>query len=541
MKIVVGMFFELVKKIRCMFNFLTRPFVERSCLIILILLCFNGSYCLHKLIAGKLGPALAVFSTGFLVAYTIVLLLSFSRILRRVLAPVILLFFLAHTIIDETCLYVMQVHLNPDIIGTILATNLDETKEFILSYMDSFMLLLIISCLFISCGCYYLAEYCFDSPVYRFKTYKMFFFVPILILSIAECLRPNIFLFYVLPECEFFVYFEGTGIESLQSFFSEFADLKQHQEHPELEKIRDAEPNKVVLIIGESYAKTHSGLYGYNKQTTPNMFKLQKDSLLVVFGNVESTEIQTLPAFRTILNTHNHELKGDSKWYESYSLIRFLQDVGYVVEWISTQQGSSIWEGAQNKYAALCDSSIFIKSMYDEEILPFLKPSGEKKALFFHINGQHSEYSLRYPSNYQIFKAEDYAQQSIKQRSILASYDNATLYNDFVVSKIMTAFENEDAIVFYFPDHGEDVFEVSDDYVGHGRYGVSESFSTAKKIPFVIYLSPTYKQRHPNETNRIFQASDNIFVTDNVAYSVIDILGYRFHDNENVRKFSLFR
>ena len=42
---------------------------------------------------------------------------------------------------------------------------------------------------------------------------------------------------------------------------------------------------------------------------------------------------------------------------------------------------------------------------------------------------------------------------------MLAHYDNAILYNDSIVDQIVKRFANEEAVVIYMPDHGEECFE----------------------------------------------------------------------------------
>ena len=43
----------------------------------------------------------------------------------------------------------------------------------------------------------------------------------------------------------------------------------------------------------------------------------------------------------------------------------------------------------------------------------------------------------------------------------MAHYDNATRWNDEVINRILRNFANEDAVVVYFSDHGEEVYDGS--------------------------------------------------------------------------------
>ena len=61
-----------------------------------------------------------------------------------------------------------------------------------------------------------------------------------------------------------------------------------------------------------------------------------------------------------------------------------------------------------------------------------------------------------------------------------------------------------------------------------------------KEIPFLVYLSPLYRQQHPAITERIKNSVDKPFTTDKVIYSVMDAIGLKFADNKEVEEFSLF-
>ena len=81
----------------------------------------------------------------------------------------------------------------------------------------------------------------------------------------------------------------------------------------------------------------------------------------------------------------------------------------------------------------------------------------------FHLLGQHVAYRDRYPHKRTHFYASDYEERrpelSAKQRKMVSYYDNAVLYNDSIVDAICHRFDNQDAIVIYMPDHGEECYE----------------------------------------------------------------------------------
>ena len=86
----------------------------------------------------------------------------------------------------------------------------------------------------------------------------------------------------------------------------------------------------------------------------------------------------------------------------------------------------------------------------------------EHNLIIFHLIGCHVSYNRRYPADRKHFKASDYKQKrpelTLQRRYMVAHYDNAVLYNDSIVDQIVRRFANEEAVVIYMPDHGEECF-----------------------------------------------------------------------------------
>ena len=59
----------------------------------------------------------------------------------------------------------------------------------------------------------------------------------------------------------------------------------------------------IVLIIGESYNRHHSQLYGYDKHTTPRQRARQNDGELIVFGDMTSPWNTTCESLNEMLST----------------------------------------------------------------------------------------------------------------------------------------------------------------------------------------------------------------------------------------------
>jgi heptose-I-phosphate ethanolaminephosphotransferase len=103
-----------------------------------------------------------------------------------------------------------------------------------------------------------------------------------------------------------------------------------------------------------------------------------------------------------------------------------------------------------------------------------------------------------------------------RQLKILAHYDNSLRYNDSIVWAITQRFVDEDAVVIYMPDHGEEIFD-SKPYTYGRIHSASIDYRLARnemEIPFWIWGSPKYREQHPYGWEAIQAAKNRPMMTD---------------------------
>ena len=209
-----------------------------------------------------------------------------------------------------------------------------------------------------------------------------------------------------------------------------------------------------------------------------------------------------------------------------------MKAAGYHTAWLSNQEVTGIYGNVPRAYADRCDEKKFTtihdtETMiyeFDEKILPLLddslnKNNADKNFYVLHLLGTHLDYRARYPAEFDIFKAEDEPAEEKFQREFQAAYDNAVLYNDFVVEEIIKRFEDKDALVIYVSDHGENVF-ADGKHLGHGPIGDKWQF----EIPMVIWLSEACKKNHPDLEQKISAAKNLPFMTDDMIHALSDLM-----------------
>ena len=270
--------------------------------------------------------------------------------------------------------------------------------------------------------------------------------------------------------------------------------------------------------------------------------------ILYAFDDVISPHANTEPAMKKLFNFCNHESKNE--WFTYQNIFNILKATNYYTVWLSVQE-SSVFSaiGPSAIYSKLCDVSKFtdifndksvIKDVRDEALLPFLddvmKETHEKNFYLLHLIGTHANYYKRFTSAFKKFKADeefrDNGFDSFSQRSMRADYDNAVLYNDFVINEIIKRFEDKNAILFYLSDHGEEIYD-SRDYLGHGEVGSPDRNTI--EIPFLIWLSEKFRTEYPELDKKIAASVHRPYMTDDLIHTILDIAGIETPDYEPER------
>ena len=144
-----------------------------------------------------------------------------------------------------------------------------------------------------------------------------------------------------------------------------------------------------------------------------------------------------------------------------------------------------------------------------------------------HLIGQHFDYSERYPKPDNSLSMDNYDGKGInmEDKLTLMQYDKATHYNDIVLDSILNLYQDENAIVLYLADHGEEAY---DDQPIHGRLFQEPTPSQARyefEIPMWIWCSESYRQTHPEILQRLEESVNKPFLSDGLSQVLLYIAG----------------
>jgi len=265
------------------------------------------------------------------------------------------------------------------------------------------------------------------------------------------------------------------------------------------------QPATLVLVIGESTNRQRMSLYGYPRETTPELDKL-KDQL-AVFDNVITPRPYTIEALQQVLTFADEE--NPDLYLSTPSLVSMMKQAGYKTFWITNQQTMTKRNTMLTTFSQQADEQVYLNNnrnqnaaQYDGDVIePFnkaLADTAPRKLIVVHLLGTHMSYQYRYPPTFDKFTDRQGVPAGVRDDQVPTynSYDNAVLYNDFVVSSLIKDYAKTDpnGFLLYLSDHGEDVF----DSPGHKTLGRNEGKPTAPMytIPFMAWASPKWREAH---------------------------------------------
>lgn len=318
----------------------------------------------------------------------------------------------------------------------------------------------------------------------------------------------------------------------------------------------------ILLIIGESYNKYFSPLYNPGAlPATPRLCELAKSGDLQVFDDVVAYANLTSMVFRSLFSLAQTERGGaDSRnWSEYPTFPAVFKKAGYTVCFFSNQFVQNETEGDHFdqlggqlfNYGNLSANQFSIrntqKKKMDGEFIKLLPPVdsllslGKPLLMIVHLLGQHLTYEHRSPGGVDYpypFTMSDIepcpgGEKGQEQRMC---YANAIHYNDSVVSEVFKLFASYETIGIYLSDHGEEVHDFRD---FHGRgHSDKQSPLVVKyqyEVPFLVYLSPTYRKKHPDIAQRIIDARHRPYTTCDLSHTLLGLAGITCPDYDESR------
>ena len=319
--------------------------------------------------------------------------------------------------------------------------------------------------------------------------------------------------------------------------------------------LMESKPSDIILIIGESFNKYHSQLYGYEKKNTPRQMKLAKSGRLVKYSDVMAPWNLTSFVFKHLMTTYT--VGDDGDWCDYPLFCQLFRKAGYQVNFLTNQflphAKDAIYDFSGGFFIndeILSKVQFDVRNeethLWDEDLLKdyarlVAPPEGVvdttsiPSLTIFHLMGQHVNYRIRCPKQKMKFFPEDYdrPQNTQKEKKNIAFYDCAVWYNDSVVGAIVDRFKNDDAIIIYFPDHGDEVYGPGSLHHCGRNHTTNITKDIAQQeyeVPMWFYWTKKYGKRHPDIVTSIKNAKNKPFMTDAVSHLLLGLAGIKCKD-----------
>lgn len=488
--------------------------------------------------------------------YLMCLLLSLipARV-RRWVSTLLAAVLYALAVVEVFCAEKFYAVIGPEILNVCLETTGRESSEFVSRYITPDVLFSGVGLIVLCALLHLAADLWMKMPVRRFPSGIAALLSAVVLVSTAIALPSRINMVQLLAVDNVVALDSHISNQTLNTplhnlLFSiktrkiandGLRDLADYQKTVSVDSCSHTSPT-IVLVIGESYIKRHSQLYGYDKPTTPQQLRRLQDSTLTVFSNVVTPSNLTSTVFKNAFSLHSVEDTADWSRYPLFPVL--FRKAGYHVTFLTNQFVKAIKQDAFNITGGLFLNDTELSQMqfdqrngdshqFDMALLDdyrALSSPHNRQLIIFHLAGQHIDFYKRCPDSLKQFSAKDYPQRTDlnnEQRQLVADYDNATYYNDRVLDSIITTFDHQEAVVVHFSDHGEECFD------GLHRMGrlPQNDFKDLRavhneyEIPFWIWCSPRYLERHPDIVAQIKAAQDRPFMIDDLPHLMLSLAG----------------
>lgn len=314
--------------------------------------------------------------------------------------------------------------------------------------------------------------------------------------------------------------------------------LLDEQKNMEDVSISDDVPY-VIFILGESTDRNKMSAYGYKNDTTPLLNKRIASGETVLFTDTIACANSTRTAMSRIFSFADKTTQ--SPWYENGCMIDIFYKAGFYTSYLSNQSPSDRYGNMDGVLAKRSSEFAFTSSEgsgiglwsrpYDSELLPLLDNSLEKntnaKSFYtIHLTGTHESFKLRFPKEFARFTADEENAPDEKWREMQADYDNAVLFNDYIVDEIIKRFADKNAVLIYLSDHGNDVYnDDMEGFVGHSSEDKRSPHMI--EIPMLVWGSNSFWSSHSELKQELIAAKDRPYSTENVIHFIFDLAGIK--------------
>lgn len=286
-------------------------------------------------------------------------------------------------------------------------------------------------------------------------------------------------------------------------------------------------PLVTVVVVGETARAMNFGLYGYDRDTNPELG--QRD--VVAFQNVASCGTSTAVSVPCMFSNLTRAFYSSKGGRSVENLTDVIKHADVDVRWLDNNTGSAhVADRIPYEYLPATNDPRFCSDgeCHDEILVEHLRATladvRQDTVIFLHQLGSHGPaYYLRSPEQFQRFlpacRGEAFADCS--REEIVNAYDNTILYTDHILSEIVDLLAGRSelaASMLYVSDHGESLGE-NGLYLHAMPYFMAPSTQT--HVPMIAWFSESYRSETGVDAACIAGQKDADLSHDNFFHTVL--------------------
>lgn len=257
----------------------------------------------------------------------------------------------------------------------------------------------------------------------------------------------------------------------------------------------DGKKSLMILVVGETARADHFSLNGYDRDTNPQLSKLD----VINFTQVSACGTSTAVSVPCMFSPFPREDYSDKKGKTYQGLLDILQRVGVSVLWLDN---NSDCKGAclrvanrdipKDQPGPFCDGEHCLDEALLQDLQAYIDSQQDHALIVLHADGSHGpEYYQRYPKAMERFTPVCHTNQlgSCSREELVNVYDNTILYTDYFLSRVVALLKHNetrfDTTMLYVSDHGESLGE-NGVYLHAAPYAIAPKAQT--HVPMLMWF-----------------------------------------------------
>jgi lipid A ethanolaminephosphotransferase len=291
----------------------------------------------------------------------------------------------------------------------------------------------------------------------------------------------------------------------------------------------DEDRELVILVVGETARADHFSLNGNGRETNP----LLRRERVASFTNTWACGTSTAVSVPCMFSLYDREDYSKDKAAQTENVLDILQRAGVNVIWLDNNSDSkgvaervpyqSYKSPAVNP---ACDSECRDVGML-ENLQAYIDqhPNGDIFIVLHQMGNHGPAYYKRYPPAFERFTpvCQTNELSQCDRASLDNTYDNAILYTDFFLSKVIALLKKNsqqfEAAMFYISDHGESLGE--NNLYLHGLPNMLAP-DEQKRVPMIFWFSDSFEEDGVS-VDMLKPRLDEKFSHDNVFHTTLGL------------------